>query len=165
MGLFETSGEPRQRASGTCVTYERTLVQPPPWPRALAKMRKRAFPEAFVRSDSPLARHGSWIVVARCGRRAIGYAQVVRSGEGSPGCYLEEVVVEPRYRGRGVGRGLVREAARWMLEQGFESIYAVALRDADRQRREAWFESLGLRDAGWSAYRARLDELVHNLGG
>lgn len=142
---------------------QRTEIQPPPWPRPLAAIRKAAFPASFLQSGLLVAKERSWVVVAASGRRTIGYAQVVKAEREASGCYFEEIAVRSRYRHQGVGRELVHQAALWMHELGFETIFAVALQDSDKLRRETWFESLGLVDSGWSAYRARLDDLVVRL--
>ncbi|MGH9190536.1 MAG: GNAT family N-acetyltransferase [Acidimicrobiales bacterium] len=145
------------------VQYERSDVQPPPWPRPLAAIRKEVFPASFVQSGPLVATHPSWVVAATLGRRTIGYTHVIRAEREASGCYFDEIAVRPKHRHQGVGRELVRQSAIWMLEEGFETIFAVALKDAEKLRREAWFESMGLRDSGWSAYRADLVELVEKL--
>jgi len=146
------------------VRFERILVKLPPWPRGIASIRKDCFPARFVQTYAPMARHGSWVVAAVQGRKEVGYAQVVRYVGDNRICTLEEVAVEPRHRHLGLSTGLIFEAARWMREEGYETIHTCPLHDEDEQLRERWLWSLGFRQHG-SGWRADAAELVSGAGG
>jgi hypothetical protein len=101
-----------------------------------------------------MARYGSWVVEAVLGHEVIGYAWIVRAVGDDGGCYAEEAAVRDGFRERGVGSGLVREAARWMAEQRFRWIGATSLHDAHQERREAWLSRLGFARTSSGMFRA-----------
>ena len=64
-------------------------------------------------------------LIAFDGEEAIGYAIFFpnfASFRGQRGIYLEDIYVNDRYRGKGVGEAMIREVARIAASQGFERI-------------------------------------------
>jgi ribosomal protein S18 acetylase RimI-like enzyme len=142
------------------IRYERMSIRPPPWPKALASIRRATFEPRFVESAPAMSRRGSWVVQAVAGRIPIGYAWLVPMAGADRGCYVEEVAVQAGLRDRGVGSALILEAARWMSEQGYEMIGMSSLADAARARREAWFVGLGFVDAGGGMFTAATQAIL-----
>lgn len=63
----------------------------------------------------------AYAVIARVGDDAVGYAVwffTYSTFLSQPGLYLEDVFVRPAWRGRGVGRALLRHLARIAVERG-----------------------------------------------
>ena len=141
-------------ASDETIRYERMAVAPPPWPKALATIRKSSFTQRFLESSPPSSRRGSWVVQAMVGRTPIGYVWVVPMIGDDRSCYVEEIAVKPGHRSAGVGSALIVEAAQWMSSQGYETIGMSSMADTDRARRESWFVRLGFADAGNGMFTA-----------
>ena len=55
-------------------------------------------------------------------RQAIDGRGFAVTGVGSTLSYLQRVAVDPRYQGTGIGRSLVRSAARWAKKEGATAI-------------------------------------------
>lgn len=72
-----------------------------------------------------LARPDACVVVAPreggglCGFAEVGARSHADGGETSPLAYLEGWYVDPDWRGRGVGRALIRAAEAWARERGY----------------------------------------------
>ncbi len=71
-----------------------------------------------------LARADACVVVAPragglCGFAEVGARSHADGGETSPLAYLEGWYVDADWRGRGVGRGLIRAAEAWARERGY----------------------------------------------
>ena len=77
--------------------------------------------EAGVRESLFGAMPHAEAVIARAGSEAIGLAVWFHSYStflGKPGLYLEDLFVLPAWRGRGIGRALLRHLARIAIERG-----------------------------------------------
>ena len=64
-------------------------------------------------------------IVARAGADAVGFAlffHTYSTFAGRPGMYLEDLYVEPQWRGRGLGRGLLARVARIAAERGCDRL-------------------------------------------
>ena len=67
--------------------------------------------------DDPAAE----VLLAEEDGRAVGFALFFRNFStflGKPGIYLEDLFVEPAYRGRGIGRALLKAIAKIAVERG-----------------------------------------------
>jgi ribosomal protein S18 acetylase RimI-like enzyme len=128
-------------------------------------MRRREFGRRFARSRPAAARYGSWVAVTTLHGNYVGYAWVVPMVGDDDACYLEEIVVTPDHRDRGLGTRLVREAATWMSEQGFVTMATASLGDIRKERREAWFVALGFRARTGGMYMAPVDDIGAALDG
>jgi len=61
------------------------------------------------------------VVIAQCDGAAAGFALFFHTYStflAKPGLYLEDLFVQPRYRGRGIGRRLMAHLARLAVERG-----------------------------------------------
>lgn len=56
----------------------------------------------------------------------VGYLIVDSSGHDA---HIEQVSVDPRYQGRGIGRGLVEEAEHWAEQNGFDGVTLTTFRE------------------------------------
>lgn len=81
---------------------------------------------------------------------------------GLPGVYLEDLFVIPEYRGRGIGRALLRELARLAVERGCGRLeWSVLDWNSDAI---GFYERLGARpNSEWTVYRLR-GEALTSLG-
>lgn len=64
-------------------------------------------------------------LVARVEGRPVGMAIYFRNLStflGKPGLYLEDLFVEPEYRGLGIGRGLLRAVAKSAVDRGYTRV-------------------------------------------
>jgi GNAT superfamily N-acetyltransferase len=61
------------------------------------------------------------VLIARAGTRAVGFALFFHNYStflARPGIYLEDLYVEPKWRGHGIGEGLLRAVARTAVRRG-----------------------------------------------
>lgn len=86
------------------------------WPRHIQRVRLELPATLHDSPPSALALRGSWVVIATRGGETVGFAWAVHAAGDAHGAYIEEVAVSKSARHGGVGGGLVREIARWMLE-------------------------------------------------
>ncbi|MEW6488523.1 MAG: GNAT family N-acetyltransferase [Thermodesulfobacteriota bacterium] len=89
------------------------------------------------------------VFVADAGGRAVGMATVqvlVSTAEGGPVGLVEDVVVAPEHRGRGLGRRLLAALEAWALERGLTRLQLLA--DRDNAPAFAFYEK-----AGWEGTR------------
>lgn len=127
--------------------------------RALAEYEKLA--GEVVASEDKLSR---WLfserpaaecLLARSAGRPVGFALFFHNFStfrGAPGLYLEDLFVEPEYRGRGIGRTLLAHLAQLALERGCERLEWAVL----DWNRPAWtfYASLGARPlSDWTLHR------------
>ncbi|WFU06705.1 GNAT family N-acetyltransferase (plasmid) [Rhizobium sp. CB3171] len=66
---------------------------------------------------------------------------------GRPGVYVQDLYVEHRFRGRQIGKKLLRRIAKQCLEAG--GAYLRLSVDTDNETAKAFYENLGI---GWSRY-------------
>jgi ribosomal protein S18 acetylase RimI-like enzyme len=86
------------------------------------------------------------ILVAEEGGAVIGMCTgqlVISTAEGGPSVLVEDVVVAPAHRGRGIGRALMHTMAGWALEQGATRMQLLA--DKNNPPALAFYERLGWR--------------------
>jgi ribosomal protein S18 acetylase RimI-like enzyme len=91
-------------------------------------------------SDASIGR----IYIARAGMEPVGMVSLlytVSSAEGGKAAWLEDLVVRPDRRGRGIGRALLGHAAAQARAQGVLRI--TLLTDPDNERAHALYRSLG----------------------
>jgi GNAT superfamily N-acetyltransferase len=92
--------------------------------RALAAYERA--PEAVTATEAGLERDGFganpfyFCLMAEYDRRTVGYAIYFfnYSTWVGPGIYLEDIFVEPEYRGRGIGKALLERVAAIAVEKG-----------------------------------------------
>lgn len=71
--------------------------------------------------------HTGRMVLANVSGVPVGYAYAVDHLSGSAGCsLLDDVVVDPSMRNRGIGHTLIAEMAAWMHEDGYTTIFGCA---------------------------------------
>lgn len=84
------------------------------------------------------------LLAAEAEGRVVGMVSgqlVISTAEGGPSLWAEDLVVEPGWRGRGVGRRLMEAVAHWAREQGAPRLQHLA--DQGNQRGLAFHRSLG----------------------
>lgn len=93
--------------------------------RALAEYEKLA--HEVVADERRLAQHlfgrkpAAEVLLAEHGGRCVGFALFFRNFStflGRPGIYLEDLYVEPAWRGRGIGKALLSAVARLAVRRG-----------------------------------------------
>jgi GNAT superfamily N-acetyltransferase len=100
--------------------------------------------------------HIARVAVARCGETVIGTASgqlVVSTGEGALSVWVEDVFVDPAWRGRDVGRRLLSYLLDWARLNG--ATRAQLLIDLDNVPAEAFYARLG-----WSSTRLGVRRLM-----
>jgi ribosomal protein S18 acetylase RimI-like enzyme len=98
--------------------------------------------EADFRADEARQRRGLTTLLADPERRAVLVAEangavvgmvtgqlVVSTAEGAPSCWVEDLVVEEAWRGRGLGRALLEAIEVWARRLGATRLQLVADRD------------------------------------
>jgi GNAT superfamily N-acetyltransferase len=137
--------------------------------RALAEYEKLS--HEVVATEAALARAlfgprpAAEVLLAEQDGRSVGFALFFQNFStflGKPGIYLEDLFVEPAFRGRGIGRDLLRAIARLAVERGcgrFE--WAVLDWNAPAI---GFYKSLGARPLDdWTVMRLT-GEALHKLG-
>ena len=66
---------------------------------------------------------------------------VISTAEGGPAVLVEDMVVDPAHRRRGVGRSLMTAMARWAAEQGATRLQLLA--DKNNPPALAFYERVG----------------------
>jgi GNAT superfamily N-acetyltransferase len=77
---------------------------------------------------------GKCVLVAEVGLRIVGMCtaqQVISTAEGGPVAWVEDVVVDPAYRHKGVGRWLLMTLEQWAVAQGMKRLQLLADKDND----------------------------------
>lgn len=99
------------------------------------------------------------IYVAREGARVIGMVNIqkgVSTVEGGPAGYLEDFVVRPEQRGRGLGTRLIRHAIEESRKEGL--LRLILLTDGDNADAQRLYERVGFVRSGMRPMRLRLVE-------
>jgi ribosomal protein S18 acetylase RimI-like enzyme len=68
--------------------------------------------------------------------------------QGAPSGVIEDVVVDPRCQGQGIGKAMMREALRLCGEKGCDKVALSS--NLKRERAHAFYESLGFERHGYS---------------
>jgi GNAT superfamily N-acetyltransferase len=128
------------------------------WPKELAQIRRRAFPETFARQPPPqLIRYRGWIANAAKGRAVIGFG-LCDSYADDDAALLEEVAVDPSFQCRGLGTMLVLALAEEARDHGLSTMRATALGGVGHDRRTAWLRRFGFPPYG----EAPLSDVIAN---
>ena len=105
-----------------------------------------------------LASPSGQVAIARDARgRAIGLATaqlVISTAEGAPSAWIEDVVVEAGWRGKGLGRALLAYVLQWARSQG--ATRAQLLADLDNTPALEFYEHLGWQSTRLGARRLML---------
>jgi GNAT superfamily N-acetyltransferase len=102
------------------------------------------------------------LLIGRIGDEVCGYALFFENFStflGRPGMYLEDVYVDPRARGKGLGKALLLEVVRTARERGCRRCDWLVLDWNERAKR--FYESLGARQlSSWTLYRMEEEALT-----
>lgn len=93
---------------------------------------------------------------ARADGRTVGMANVlltISTAEGGPVAILEDVIVAPDWRGRGLGERLTRYVLDWAAREGLARVTLLA--DRDNVRAHAFYERLGFHRSAMIVFRQR----------
>jgi GNAT superfamily N-acetyltransferase len=94
-------------------------------------------------------------MVAEMEGRIVGYAIYFKTFStflALPGLYLEDIYVQPEYRGRGLGKGMLRRLAQVAVERGYGRMEWSVLNWNEPSI--GFYKSLGAAPMeGWSVYR------------
>ncbi len=105
-----------------------------------------------------LASPAAHVLIARDdAARAVGMVTVqlvMSTAEGAPSAWIEDVVVDAAWRGRGLGRALLDAALDWARAQG--ATRAQLLADLDNAPALAFYRKLGWQPTRLGAWRLRL---------
>jgi len=99
------------------------------------------------------------IKVARDKGKIIGMVSaqlVISTAEGAPSAWVEDMVVLEKYRGTGVGRGLLESVLAWAKEKG--ATRAQLLVDLDNEPALGYYQHLG-----WATTRLAARRIMLNL--
>jgi len=120
--------------------------------------------EALLREHLFGPRPMAEVRIARLGDKPAGFALFFHNFStflGRPGIYLEDVFVYPEYRGRGIGKALLREVARVAAERNCGRLEWSVLDWNEPAIR--FYESLGAKPMSqWTIYRMT-DEAIKKL--
>ncbi|GAB4357153.1 MAG: GNAT family N-acetyltransferase [Bryobacter sp.] len=118
--------------------------------------------EATIREQLFGAKPAAQVVIAEWNGAAAGFALYFYTFStflARPGIYLEDLYVRSEFRGKGIGKGLLRHLARVTVEQGYGRLeWSVLKWNAPSI---AFYESLGaLPKEGWTDYRLSGERLL-----
>jgi GNAT superfamily N-acetyltransferase len=94
------------------------------------------------------------ILVARGADGVVGMVsaqQVISTASGAPSAWIEDVVLRPEYRGKGIGRRLLAAAADWATGKG--AVRMQLLADADNAPALGFYEHQGWQPTRLFAWR------------
>jgi len=97
------------------------------------------------------------IYVARDGSRLLGMVNIQRgisTAEGGPAAHLEDFVVRPESRGKGIGGGLIRHAIEQSRKDGL--LRLILLTDGDNVNAQRLYERAGFTRSGMLPMRLKL---------
>lgn len=106
-----------------------------------------------------LARADTAAFVARIGAKAVGAAAISTSFGLEAGTYaeLEDLYVDPEWRGQGVASALVEAAADWAREAGCRDVEIVLTPHAQSKKElAAWYKARGFADTKRVIYERTL---------
>ena len=113
--------------------------------------RAAGWTEDIARYSAPqirkLLRHSHTVLTAWDGKALVGLASAVSDGALSG--MVQNLVVHPRYRRRGLGARLLSELAREMRAQRIASVYVLGTRGG---KARAFFGRAGFRQLDWNVY-------------
>ena len=113
--------------------------------------RAAGWTEDIARYSAPqirkLLRHSHIVLTAWDGKALVGLASAVSDGALSG--MVQNLIVHPRYRRRGLGARLLRELAREMRAQRIASVYVLGTRG---RKARAFFSRAGFRQLDWNVY-------------
>jgi len=98
-----------------------------------------------------------YILVAEAAGKVVGMCTgqlVISTAEGGPAVLVEDMVVDPAYRGQGTGRALIKTMADWAIEQGATRLQLLA--DKNNPPALAFYEHLGWRTTALVCLRHHL---------
>ncbi|MDX2267857.1 MAG: GNAT family N-acetyltransferase [Bryobacter sp.] len=118
--------------------------------------------EAAIREQLFGANPAAQVVIAEWNGAAAGFALYFPTFStflARPGIYLEDLYVRSEFRGKGIGKALLRHLARVAVEQGYGRLeWSVLKWNAPSI---AFYESLGaLPKEGWTDYRLSGERLL-----
>ena len=97
------------------------------------------------------------IYVAREGARVLGMVNIQRgisTAEGGPAAHLEDFIVRPELRGRGIGSRLIRYAIEESRKEGL--LRLILLTDGDNVNAQRLYERAGFTRSGMLPMRLKL---------
>jgi GNAT superfamily N-acetyltransferase len=122
--------------------------------------------EASLRQSLFGTHPAAYAIIARCGAAPAGFALYLHNFStflGKHGLHLEDLFVRPAFRGRGIGKALLKHLARLALERDCGR-FEWAVLDWNRPARE-FYESLGAQaNPTWINYRITGDALRRLAG-
>lgn len=95
--------------------------------------------------------------VAKRDGRVVGMVSLlytISTAEGGPVAWLEDLVVDPSYRGQGIGKSLLRFVIADGRKKGLKRI--TLLTDMDNQKAKALYKSHGFKSSGMTPLRLSL---------
>jgi len=100
---------------------------------------------------------GKCALVAEVGERLVGMCTaqtVISTAEGGPVGWVEDVVVAPAYRGKGVGKRLLMTLESWAVAEGLKRLQLIA--DHDNDPAKAFYTQMGWHPTRMVAMRKML---------
>jgi GNAT superfamily N-acetyltransferase len=97
---------------------------------------------------------GKCVLVAEVGLRIVGMCtaqRVISTAEGGPVAWVEDVVVDPAYQHKGVGRWLLMTLEQWAVAQGMKRLQLLA--DQDNVGAMAFYTKQGWNSTRMHAWR------------
>lgn len=104
--------------------------------------------------DSP---HAGTILCAECGARIVGMVSLlfsVSTAEGGRSAWLEDMIVHPSHRARGIGARLLEQAIRTARDAGCLRI--TLLTDAENENASRFYQRAGFRPSSMVPFRLPL---------
>ena len=84
--------------------------------------------------------HSAFVIVARCGDRAVGIARVV--SDGGFVAYVADVAVHPEFQGRGIGRAMMERVVAYVNSQ-LEEDFVIFLSLHAAKGKEVFYNKFG----------------------